>query len=107
MADTQFKVQSIPSLRARSDTRRVVAAVPVVDAADTVHTVAVVFDQEFINPPEIHGAVTVDAASAKGVPSVSAVTTTGMTVNLYQALAGALATQDHNVHVTYSGERKP
>jgi hypothetical protein len=104
MADTQKKT-ILAALGTRETVNSVTAVIAVTDTADTTHQVAVVFDKAFKAAPDIIGAVTIDAGSAKGVASVEAVTTTGMTVNLYQALVGALATANHNVVVTYAGQK--
>jgi len=102
MADVQTKIE-IATLGTREEVVEVAAVIAVTDTADTVHQIAVVFDKPYVRPPVILGAVTIDTASAKGIASVEDVTAVGMTVNLYQIGAGDLATQDHNVRVSFVG----
>lgn len=102
MADIQTQLEIAP-LGTRERVIEVAAEVPVTDTADTTHTVAVVFDRAYVRAPKVVGVNAPLAASAKGSPSCTDITTTGCNVNLYQALVGALATQDHTVSVNLVG----
>jgi len=105
MADVQTQLEIAP-LGTRERVTQIKATVPVTDTADTVHTVAVVFDREFVRPPKVVGSNTPVAGSEGGVPSCTDITTVGCNVNLYQAISGALATGDHIVDVNIVGWQK-
>jgi hypothetical protein len=99
------KQLSIAPLGTREQIRKVTATIAVTDTADTVHTVAVVFEKPFVQIPEAISAINVDGLGKKGSCSVDSITKTGMNVNIYQALAGAIATGDVEVEVSLVGWR--
>jgi len=107
MADVQYKVKSVGSTGTREDVQQVNATIAVTDTLDTIHSVSVVFNKAFTEIPIIHGVFTKDIASIKGSPGVDVVTKTGMDVLLYQHDATDLASADHQVYVTYSGQKVP
>ncbi len=102
MADTQTKLD-IATLGTRETVIKVKATVVVVSGPDTTSTIAVVFDKPFVQIPEVIGVVSVDPLLVKIFVSATAVTTTGMDVNIYQILAAELGSGSFVVEVTLVG----
>lgn len=104
MAHTQVKLP-VASLGAREEIIKVKASVVVTAGADTTTTTAVVFDKAYVNIPEVIGVVCTDAAVIKGNVSATAITKTGMNVNIYQVLSGDVASATYSVEVAITGQK--
>lgn len=105
MADTQKKLE-IATLGTREEVHKVTASVVVTQGADTTTTLAVTFDNEYVNIPDIIGVVCTDANAVKANFSATDITATGMNVNAYQVLAADLVTATYLVEVTLVGWKK-
>jgi hypothetical protein len=96
----------IATLGTRQEVKKVKATLAVTQGADTTTTLAVTFDNEYVNIPEILGVVCTDAAAIKANFAATDITTTGMNVSAYQVLAADLVTGSYVVEVTLEGWKK-
>ena len=102
MADVQTQLQ-LATLGTREKAVKVAADLVVTAGADTTTTTAVVFDKPFVEIPNVLGVVSVDDAVIKGTVSATNVTKTGMDVNIYQVLAGDVASATYTIDVNLIG----
>lgn len=93
----------VAALGTREEVRKVKASVVVTAAADQTDTLAVVFENPYVEIPEIIGVVCVDAAGVKGKWSATDVTKVGMNVNSYKVLDADVAAGTYVVEVTLVG----
>jgi len=95
---------SIATLGTRESVIQVTASVMVTAGANTINTLAVTFEKAFVNAPKIIGVTSKALALRKAAMlSATAVTTTGMNVNVFQKEAADVANGTYDVDVTLVG----
>lgn len=102
MADTQVKLD-IATLGTRQEVLKVKADVVVTAGAATTSTLAITFDNPFVNIPEIISVISKDSGLTKGNIGAHTVTKTGLTAYIYQVLSADVASATYTVEVTLYG----
>lgn len=94
---------NIATLGTRESVIQVTAAVTVTAGAGATNQLAVTFEKAFVNAPKIIAVDSQEVGLLKANLRVTNVSNTGLTVNVYQVLAGDVVNGTYNVNVTLVG----